>query len=63
MNVLDHFRHTCADNLFRTWLEQEKAKAIEALAAGDGPALHRWQGRFQLIKEQLELMDKARNLR
>ena len=51
------------NNRFRLWLEAEKEKMVRYLAQGEGVPLHRVQGRFGLIEEMLQMLEKARNLR
>lgn len=59
----DYFLRIAGDNLFRQWLEKEKAQAITVLAAAEGATLHRAQGRFRLIEDILNRLEDAKGLR
>lgn len=63
MNKLDYFARIAGDNLFKEWLRLEKDKAVKMLAAGEGPGLHRAQGRFLLLEELFDCIEKAKELR
>ena len=64
MSELDLFRRVAGDNPLRQWLEGEKAKAVAVLAASPDHALVlRAQGAYQLAEKQLQLLEKAKDLR
>ena len=64
MNELQYFTRVAGDNLLRQWLEAQKAEAVKLMAAGtDMVIVHRAQGQYQLADRQLQLLEKAKNLR
>lgn len=63
MTDLEHFSRVAGDNLLRQWLEKEMASCVKFLAAADGPALYRAQGKYKALEEILANLEKAKSLR
>lgn len=64
MNDLEHFRRVAGDNLLRAWLEKQLEDQVRTLAAAtDTALLHRAQGAYAFVLRQLDLLEKAKNLR
>jgi hypothetical protein len=63
VNDLEHFARVAGDNLLRTWLEKEMQAVVKFLAAADGPALYRAQGKYKALEEILANLEKAKTLR
>jgi hypothetical protein len=63
MNELDYFAYVAGDNRFQAWIEREKGELLKTLSVGEGPSLFRAQGRYKLLIEIEERLEKARNLR
>lgn len=58
------FRCFAGAEQFKAWLEAERATAIKYLTNAVEPHMvHRAQGKVQLLDTQLELLEKAKNLR
>lgn len=63
MAEINYFARICDDQAFKQWLAKEKAAVTKILATADGANLHRAQGRYSLIEEIEERLDKAARLR
>ena len=64
MKDVEYFVRIAGDNLFRQWLEKERAEAIKYLTGAAEPvALHRAQGKVQLLDDLLVRLEAAKNLR
>lgn len=63
-NELEHFRRVAGDNPLRAWLEAQLAESVRVMSeAVDIVVIARAQGQYRFAKRQLELLDKAKDLR
>jgi hypothetical protein len=59
----EYFARISGDNLFKQWLDKERAEAIKYLTSALDPVLiHRNQGRLQLLDEIISRVSE-KNLR
>ncbi len=63
MKEIEYFVRIAGDNLFKQWLDTEKAKTTKLLANAEGVTLHRAQGRYSTLNEIENLMEQAKVLR
>jgi hypothetical protein len=64
MKDAEYFARVMGDNMFRKWLEKERAESIKYLTnAADLAMIHRAQGRVQLLDDLLTRVDAGKNLR
>lgn len=64
MKDTEYFARVAGDNMFKQWLEKERAEAIRYLtSAGDLAMIHRAQGRVQLLDDLLTRVEAGKNLR
>ncbi len=64
MSELEKFRRVAGDNLLRSWLEDQKLAAVKTMSAStDLHLILRAQGAYQFAVKQLDLLDKAKDLR
>jgi hypothetical protein len=63
-NELEHFRRVAADGPLRAWLEAQQVEAVRVMSeALDMQVIYRAQGQYLFAKRQLDLLDKAKDLR
>ncbi len=61
---LETLRRAAGDNGLKTWLEAQLTETVRVLAEAVEPtAMFRAQGQYLFVKRQLNLLDKAKDLR
>lgn len=63
MSELEHFARIAGDNAFKAWIEKEKTLLVKILATAEGPVLHRAQGRYSMLVDIEDRLEKAKGLR
>ena len=64
MKDIEYFARISGDNLFKQWLDKERVEAIKYLThAADLVAVHRAQGRIQLLDDLISRLEASKNLR
>jgi len=64
MSELTSFARIAGDRPFKEWLENQKRLALKTMASAADPyTVGRAQGRYQLLEDILERLEKAKDLR
>lgn len=63
MSDTQYFVRIAGDNLFHEWLTKERASLVKQLAGSEGTALHRAQGKYQILEEIQKHLEAAKKLR
>jgi hypothetical protein len=64
MSELTSFARIAGDRPFQEWLENQQRVTLQTMASATDPyVIGRAQGRYQLLAEILERLEKAKKLR